>query len=144
MISIHATCIAFDRMGVLLRGPSGSGKSDLALRALPHGARMVADDRVELEREGDDLFASAPTELFGMMEVRGIGVVKVDALERARVALVVDLVDPDAVERMPERTVCGFEGVSLPLFKLAPFEGSAVAKLMHALEVTLEPGRLVQ
>lgn len=78
--SIHACCVAIGGAGVLIRGHSGSGKSTLALqliadapRSLPP-AELVADDRVLLQREGDDLIARAPEQLAGLMEVRGMGV----------------------------------------------------------------------
>jgi HPr kinase/phosphorylase len=143
MITAHATCIAFDDLGVLLRGPSGSGKSDLALRAIAAGARLVADDRVALMRDGENLVASAPKELFGMIEIRGVGIVRMEAAETARVALVADLVEPTAVERLPEGRACEVEGVNLPWVALAPFECSAVAKLRFAALAAAEPVRMV-
>ena len=143
MINAHATCIAFDDLGVLLRGPSGSGKSDLALRAIADGARLVADDRVVLVRDGGSVVASAPKELFGMIEIRGVGIMRLAAADTARVALVADLVDPAAVERFPERRACELEGISLPWIALAAFEGSAVAKLRFAALAAAEPARMV-
>ena len=144
MVTIHATCVAFSGKGVLLRGPSGSGKSDLALRALAAGARLIADDRVELAVQGDSLIASAPESLFGLIEVRGLGVVKVQADAWAPVALVADLGPDSVVDRMPEQLHCEVGGVTLPWMLLAPFESSAVAKLHLALQTVLEPERLLQ
>src|SRR3546814_17418763 len=75
MLRVHATCIAIDGRGILLRGPSGSGKSDLALRLIDGGALLVADDQVILTEADGELTASAPATTAGRMEVRGIGVV---------------------------------------------------------------------
>lgn len=122
----------------MLRGVSGSGKSDLALRLIDEGAVLVADDQVFLERaesEAGDriLVASAPAVLSGLLEVRGVGVVRCEAATSAPVRLVIDL-DPDAVvERMPEHERCVIMGVDLPRLTLNPFELSASAKLRIAL-----------
>ena len=75
METLHATAVALDGQAVLLLGPSGSGKSDLALRLVAAGWRLVADDRVVVTPNGDHLFASAPPRLTGLMEVRGVGIV---------------------------------------------------------------------
>lgn len=139
---VHATCIAFAGKGVLLRGPSGSGKSDLALRAIDGGARLVADDRVILSRRGDKLIASAPPTLYGMIEIRGLGVMRMDADKEAEVALVADL-ECAPIERLPERKHCELLGVTSPWIKLAPFEASAAIKLRLALEVALDRARLL-
>ena len=142
MVTAHATCIAFDGLGVLLRGPSGSGKSDLALRAIAEGAQLVADDQVVLVRDGEDVIASAPPTLRDMIEIRGLGIMRVAAAAEARIALVADLSDPAGVERLPNRRYCDLVGVSLPWLALAPFEISALAKLRFALEAAVEPARL--
>ncbi|MGE3652127.1 MAG: HPr kinase/phosphorylase, partial [Reyranellaceae bacterium] len=73
---IHATCVALPEGGVLLRGDSGAGKSDLALRLIDGGARLVADDRTDLMREGDLLIARAPTSIAGLIEARGLGILR--------------------------------------------------------------------
>ena len=70
---VHATCVAIGDRAVLLCGPSGSGKSDLALRLIDGGAQLVADDQVVLRAEGGRIVARAPEALAGRMEVRGIG-----------------------------------------------------------------------
>lgn len=121
---------------MLLRGPSGAGKSDLALRLIEAGARLVADDQTELSREGKAVFATSPARIAGLIEARGLGIVKLgrsQVLRRAAVALLVDLVHPDRIERMPEPRHEGLLGVGLPVLPLAPFEASAPAKLRLAL-----------
>jgi len=137
---VHATCVALRRgrtwRGVLLRGPSGAGKSDLALRLIDEGARLVADDQTHVVAKGRALLASAPPTLAGLMEVRGIGIVKLapsQLLASARLALLVDLVPASKIERLPEPAHETLEGVELPLLALSPFEASACAKLRLAL-----------
>lgn len=152
--TVHASCIAFGARGVLLLGPSGSGKSDLALRAvLQEGAKLVADDRVRLTRQGQGLAAAAPLEaraagLVGAIEAYGLGILRLPpARRRARVplCLAVALVPPGEVERLPgdwqvvapqnSQEGEGFEGlgITLPLLRLAPFEVSAALKLRLAV-----------
>jgi serine kinase of HPr protein (carbohydrate metabolism regulator) len=143
MVTVHGTCIAIDGHGVLLRGPSGSGKSDLALRAIDQGARLVAEDWVVLTRRGETVIASAPPSLHGLMEIRGLGIMRVDAVAEARVDLVADMAEAGSIERMPEQRRCEIEGVTLPWLALAPFEASAPAKLRFALTVALDPARLL-
>jgi serine kinase of HPr protein (carbohydrate metabolism regulator) len=118
---------------VLLRGPSGSGKSDLALRLIDAGARLVADDQTRLWREGDAVFLRAPQPIAGLIEVRGVGIVRMTPLPRARLALIADLVAPQHVERLPEPSSETIFGLAIPLVAIAPFEASAPAKLRLAL-----------
>ena len=98
---VHGTCVALGRTAALLRGPSGSGKSDLALRFLFLARRgpaaleppiLVADDQVWLVRNGERLLARPPDTIRGKMEVRGVGIVEVKSLLEAELVLVVDLV----------------------------------------------------
>ncbi|CAN5919611.1 HPr kinase/phosphorylase [soil metagenome] len=137
---VHATCVAL-RQGrqwraVLLRGPSGVGKSDLALRLMESGARLVADDQTELACQGDRLIATVPASIAGLIEVRGLGIARLphdQLMKRARVVLLVDLVAPRRIERLPELALESLLGVDLPVLALAPFEASASAKLRLAL-----------
>ncbi len=131
---IHGTCVELAGAGIVLRGPPGSGKSDLALRLIDGGARLVADDRVVLEAASGALFASAPPALAGMLEVRGIGLARVPSLDRARVAVVIDLAAASEIERLPEPATCQLLGVSLPCVRLEPFAASACAKVRLAAE----------
>lgn len=133
MTQIHASAVELGGRGVLLRGASGAGKSDLALRLIDAGARLIADDRVDLAVESGKLIARPPAILAGRMEVRGLGIVAVPWIAAAPLALVVDLVAPDQVERLPEPAHAEYLGIGLPLLALAPFEASAVAKLRLAL-----------
>jgi serine kinase of HPr protein (carbohydrate metabolism regulator) len=133
MIQVHGTCVELAGTAVLLRGAPGSGKSDLALRLIDGGARLVADDRVDLRLEGDRLVASAPAPLKGRLEVRGLGIIALPSLAEASLGLVADLVALGMVERLPEPARCDFLGQSLPLIRIWPFEPSAGAKLRLAV-----------
>lgn len=130
---VHGTCVEINGHGVLLRGPSGSGKSDLALRLIDGGAKLVADDRVDLTTEGATLAARAPATIHGMIEVRGIGLVRLPALDSARIAIVIDLVDYEAVDRLPEPVVCTLLGIDVRCLSLAPHAASAAAKVRMAI-----------
>jgi HPr kinase/phosphorylase len=140
---VHATCVALKAgrswRALLLRGPSGAGKSDLALRLIENGWRLVADDQTHLARSGRALLATAPGSLAGLIEARGIGIARLDRTQlqaRGRLALLVDLVRPDQVERLPDPAREVLLGVELPKIALAPFEASTVAKLRLALART--------
>lgn len=141
MEQTHATCVDIDGAGVLLRGPSGSGKSDLALRLIDGGARLVADDRVELTSSGSQVVASAPAVLNGRIEVRGLGIVAVDSVPETSIELVVDLVEPAEVERLPAPTTTEVIGIRVTLVRLTPFEASATAKVREALKVAADQRR---
>jgi serine kinase of HPr protein (carbohydrate metabolism regulator) len=129
----HATCVAIDGCGVLLRGPPGSGKSDLALRLIDGGAFLVADDLVALASDGEQLIAtlppSAPPAVRGRIELRGIGILPVPTIPKARVRLVVELVAADLLERLPEREHVLLAGIAVPLCRLDPFGASATARI---------------
>lgn len=133
MIRVHGTCVALDGGGVLLRGPPGSGKSDLGLRLIDGGALLVADDQTELRRLEGIIVASAPATIAGRMEVRGIGILPCPSIARARLRLVIDLVAADAVDRLPEPETCRYLDCAVPLLRLAPFEASAPAKIRVAV-----------
>jgi len=139
---VHGTCVALGNRGALLRGDSGSGKSDLALRflALPDdgelGLRLVADDQVWVEtKDGDRVVASAPASIAGKIEVRGLGITEMPFLAEVPLMLVCDLVKSDQVPRMPPdpRAQTMIAGVALPSLKLSAFEASAPLKLRIAL-----------
>lgn len=134
MLTIHASCVAFGDGAVLLRGPSGAGKSDLALRLIDAGALLVADDRTQLQRQGASLIASSPDPIRGLLEVRGIGPVEVQAAAPSRVHLVINLMPAAMVPRLPEPHHEAFLEIALPCLPFNPFEASAVIKVKLALE----------
>ena len=116
--------------GLLIEAPSGGGKSDLALRCLDHGFRLVADDRVLLWTAEGRLFGRAPQTLAGLIEVRGVDVLRVESTPFCEVVLLVRL---GSVERIPEITTEAILGVPVPLLAADPFEASGPAKLGRAL-----------
>lgn len=132
-LCVQATTVALDGSAALLRGPSGSGKSDLALRLIDGGALLVADDLTLLIRVGDRLMArlpeGAPAETRGRLEVRGIGLLPVPAIESAPVGLVVELKPQSEIERLPAPAHWQCLGLELPLIALDPMSASAAAKL---------------
>jgi HPr kinase/phosphorylase len=137
---VHGTSVALrigrTWRGALLRGESGRGKSDLALRLIDTGARLVADDQTRLAKKGRVLVAAAPPALKAMIEVRGLGIVKLDRTQiipSVTLSLLVDLVAADKIERMPDPESETILGVVIPRLALAPFEASAAAKLRIAM-----------
>ncbi len=116
--------------GILIEGRSGAGKSDLALRALGQGFRLVADDRVLLWVSGGRLFGRAPDTLFGRLEIRGLDVVEVPALAFVEVALVAHDATPD---RIPESNHESLLGVAVPRVEVVLSHASAPAGLRRAL-----------
>lgn len=90
-VNIHATCIAIGNRGVLLLGASGAGKSDLALRLIDDGARLVADDRTLISVEKGRLIARCPDSIRGLIEIRGLGIVQLPVKPSVAIALVVRL-----------------------------------------------------
>jgi serine kinase of HPr protein (carbohydrate metabolism regulator) len=122
-------------LGVLIEGPAGAGKSDLALRALRRGFRLVADDRVMVFLSDGRLYGRAPETLAGLFEVRGLGVIPHDFLPFARIALKVTCApSPAGVDRAPEAGTARILGVALPTLAIWPFEVSAPVKLTAMLE----------
>ena len=99
-VNIHATCIAIGGNGVLILGNSGAGKSDLALRLIDDGAKLVADDRTELYVVRGRLCARAPKSIAGLIEVRGLGIVALPFAKNAPLVLAVKLQKPRT--RLPE------------------------------------------
>ncbi|WP_372055080.1 HPr kinase/phosphatase C-terminal domain-containing protein [Tistrella mobilis] len=141
--TIHATCIRIGPAGILLTGPSGVGKSDLALRLIDAGARLVADDRVVLQTGTPDApwpVASAPEALCGLIEVRGVGILRTEVSAPAAVRLAVRLHPPGSrIERLPEPDFITLAGIAVPVIDLVAVEPSAPAKLRAALAAVLDP-----
>ncbi len=135
---LHAGLIAVRRdgrwFGILIEGPSGIGKSDLALRALEADFRLVADDRVIVWASGGQCFGRAPETLAGLIEARGVGIIGADALPFCRIGLVVRCVAPGEVERLPEPVIVERAGIALPAVALWPLEPTAPAKIRRAAD----------
>jgi len=137
MASTHASCVVIGEAGVLIRGPSGSGKSRLARDLITEARRagrfaaLVADDRVVLHPCGDRLVAETPPRLAGLLEIRGFGIVVVDYEPTTVIRLVVDCEEeypPRMLERR-DRTV-DVHGIVLPRLRFC----GAAAKALDILE----------
>jgi HPr kinase/phosphorylase len=143
-ILVHGTTVAIGGCGVLLRGPSGSGKSDLALRLIDAGARLVADDQSRLWRDGNAVLVRAPQPVAGLIEVRGVGIVRVESVPVARLTLIVDLVAMQHIERLPEPGSETIFGVAIARAAIAPFETSAPTKLRPAPTTAIGEGTTIR
>jgi serine kinase of HPr protein (carbohydrate metabolism regulator) len=131
--NLHASTVESGGRAVLIVGPSGSGKSDLALRLIDRGFTLVSDDRTIVRYEGNKLIASAPETIKGKLEIRGIGIVDMDCVADAPIALVVELTSD--VQRLPddspERSIMG---VAIPLIYVDAMTASAPSKVAVALD----------
>lgn len=134
---VRGSCVAIEGSGVLLQGPSGAGKSDLALRLIDRGALLVADDYTSLRREGERLLAMPPPAIAGLLEVRGVGIIRLPVAPLpVPLVLVVTLTEAAHVPRLPdEDATLSLLGIALPWRCLAPFEASAVAKVQLAVRL---------
>ena len=146
MSSIHGTVVAVGGFGVLLRGAPGSGKSSLALRLIDSPGYglgpvllrtlLVADDQVEISQVPEGLMARAPEALAGLLEIRGIGIVKAPYQNEVLLKLVVDLEPAAAIARMPEAPEMETElmGLTLKRLKLDVSDPAALAKIRAGLK----------
>lgn len=132
---VHATTIDIAGLGVLIFGASGAGKSDIALRLIGEGALLVADDQTEVEIVGARLRASTPKRIAGLIEARGVGVVRAPTKLATDLRLAVSLIAAE-VERMPESRTWSLPGQAeprIPLMELHAFEASSSEKVRRAL-----------
>lgn len=137
MKNIHASCVSYFNQGILIRGKSGSGKSDLCLRLImDKGCRLVGDDRVDIYTDKDVLKAKSVDTIANILEVRGLGLAYFETQKSASVKLVVELVkDSSAIERLPEIEFFEYEDVKVRKIKICAFEASAVNKIILALSM---------
>lgn len=160
VVNVHGSCVVLGRAadgfggktdaGVLILGESGAGKSQLALQLIARGAKLVADDRVELFAREEQLWARAPAQLAGLMEARGIGIVPLAFVEEAHVTLAIRMVGLAEVPRLPEEedfdvpSVLGLPPqVRPPLLRLSARDDAAAEKaaLAASLAATGRFGR---
>lgn len=133
MSPYRATALAIEGKAVLFEGPSGVGKSDLALRLISRGATLISDDYVDLISSGGKLLASPPKEIAGKLEVRGVGIRDFPFLENIPVALIIALAPRAEVPRMPEEIFVEILGFRLPKFVLHAFDASTPDKIFLLL-----------
>jgi serine kinase of HPr protein (carbohydrate metabolism regulator) len=129
---IHASCVAIDGRGVLIRGASGAGKSDLALRLIDRGAVLVADDYVHLNRSDGALIATPAETIKGRIEVRGLGIITLPYCADIPIHLCVDLVEEEERHPLCEETV-EIRGQVIRRIKIAPHHLSSPIKVELAL-----------
>ncbi len=131
--TLHVSTVALEGRAVLISGPSGSGKSDLALRLLDRGFTLVSDDQTIVRKDSGHLLASAPPTIHGKLEIRGIGIVEMETVSDVPVALFVELTSD--IQRLPddsrERLVLD---VKLPLISVDAMTASAPSKVALALD----------
>ena len=131
--TLHASTVALEGRAVLISGPSGSGKSDLALRLIDRGFTLVSDDQTMVRKDSGRLLASAPPTIHGKLEIRGVGIVEMEAVSDVPVALFVELTSD--IQRLPddsgERLVLD---VKLPLISVDAMTASASSKVALALD----------
>lgn len=135
---LHAGCMAgWTRggwRGALIRGASGVGKSDLALRLLDFGLRLVSDDYTRVWPSEGRLYAACPQTTRGLIEVRGCGILSLPSVHLAEIALVVECHPAGApIERLPENETIQMCGIAAPVLHIRPLESSAPVKLIRAL-----------
>ncbi|MEM6577620.1 MAG: HPr kinase/phosphatase C-terminal domain-containing protein [Pseudomonadota bacterium] len=113
---LHATTIVLAGQAALLRGPSGSGKSSLALQLIALGALLVADDRTCLSRRGEGIVATAPETANNRIEARYVGILKAPSTPSAPLALIVDMAQEEK-ERLPSLQHETLLGLSIPVIR---------------------------
>lgn len=136
--NFHASCVAIGEFGLLIRGASGSGKSDLVLRLLDEvrGVSLVADDQVIIVEHDGVLIASAPTTLVGKLEIRGQEIVTRPYLGSVKLSHIIDLVEQAEISRMPEvsELQTSFLNHVFPRLKLDGKQASALARIRAFLQ----------
>ena len=130
--TLHVSCVAKDGRAILISGRSGSGKSDLALRLIDRGALLVSDDYTIVRRVDGRLVASAPPNIGGRIEVRGVGILHFPTAAEAHVALFVDL-DRNVERLPPAHETIAIAGVQVPVIAANALEASAPVKVEAAL-----------
>jgi len=135
MTLYHASCVELEGKGILIEGPSGSGKSDLSLRLIDAGAKLVSDDYVDIRSENGSLIGCGPPNIEGMFEVRGVGLTKTDYIKSSPLYLALELTPRDKIERLPEVDFFEMDDIQIPYYKFDAFSVSAIAKITMMLKM---------
>ena len=125
---VHGSAVALEDNGVLIVGCSGSGKSDLALRLIDSGGTLISDDQTLCLKKQNDIFLFSIEEIYGLLEIRGMGIIKVPYIENVKMRIVVSMVKKKT-ERLFLKNKKKLLGLDYPLLELEPNEVSAVAKI---------------
>ncbi len=141
-VPLHASAFSYKGAGCLVLGASGTGKSRLVAEAVLMGAKLVADDRLMLEPMMGMLAAVAIPELAGVLELRGLGIVKMnDFATKQMLHLIIEL-DPSADTRLPEPEKRTFHGIEVPYLKMAPLPQTSVASVLLYV-LAMQEGRVL-
>lgn len=131
-LQIHATAVAINGSGVMILGPSGSGKSDLALRLIDRGAILIADDQIIIKGQKNKPLLNHSAHHINAIEVRGIGIIEKDCVNNIPLRLAIEL--NSKYERSPRPFAIRDYGIySVPMVKISPWEHSAAIKIELAL-----------
>ena len=134
--TVHASVALVGERGVLIRGASGSGKSSLLLALMSSAnAMLVADDRAHLRAEQGRVIAHVPDAIAGLMEIRGVGIVRRTYTASAAIDLVVDLLPLAKCPRLPgaDEARAMLEGIAVPRIFIAIGAHDGVARVTAAL-----------
>ena len=137
---LHASCVALNERGVLICGPSGSGKSTLALELMARGAELVADDRTEVHREEGRLMARCPAAIQGLIEARGVGILRATAVSAVQLHVIVDMSLLET-ERLPGHLSSQMLGIDLPVLKRVDGPHFPAALIQYLKGGVLDPDR---
>ncbi len=137
-LCLHGTSVAFEGRALLLLGPSGSGKSSLALQLLAYGADLVSDDQTQLARDGDDVVVTAPSTISGLIEARGVGILRAEVCEKATLFAIVKL-DEIETERLPKKRYMDVLSVAVPVLHKREGPHFAAALLQYLKGGALDP-----
>lgn len=135
---LHASCVSLAGRGVLIRGASGSGKSVLALELMARGAELVADDQSAVSRVGNCLFAKAPNAIAGLIEARGVGILRADHVAWAQLNVIVNL-DHLATDRLPRHQKAELLGCALPVLHRVDSPHFAAALIQYLKCGAIDP-----
>ncbi len=139
LCTMHASFVVWEKKGILFRGKSGSGKSELALKFIENkNAVLVADDIVLLENRKNKLFGKVPENIAGLLEIRNVGISNYKYIPEAEISLLVNLVQTKQnLERFPKNKYENILGVEIPAIDLYADDMTIVEKIIVKLKNNL-------